>query len=734
MSGIENWSRRELLRGGLIAGTALVLGCQLPPAANPPPNPEPGAPPGPAPAKKDSFTPNAFLRIDSDDRVTLWLTKPEMGQGVHTSLPMLVAEELDVEWSAVGFERADFDPKYGPQNTGGSSSIRRSFMPLRKAGATARSMLIAAAAEAWGVPPETCRTEKGAVLHPPTNRKARYGELVLAAAKLPVPKDVRLKDPSEFRLIGKRVKRIDSPAKIDGSGQFGIDTRVPGMLYATVVHCPVFGGKLGAVDETEARKVPGVRRIEKLSGATSDPEEAKVFVAVGVVADSTWAAMQGRDALKITWDEGAAASLSSASIGASFEAAAKKPGVVGREEGGAAKALAGAAKKLSAVYEMPYLAHAPMEPMSCVADVRPDRCELWVPGQFPQGLHKLTAEITGISPDAIKIHLTYLGGGFGRRSESDFGVQAVRLSKVMGAPVKVTWSREEDIQHDFYRPASSHRLFAGLDKAGRVVAWTHRVVSPSILAYHGIPTKNGLDPQALEGAEDMAYTIPAVKMDYSMVNHPVPVGWWRSVFSAQNAFANESFLDEIAAAAGKDPVALRLSMLDKAPRHKAVLELAVQKAGWGSPLPKGRGRGVAVHECFGTYVAQVAEVTVSPAGVVKVDRIVCAVDCGIAVNPETVEAQVEGAIVYGLSAALKEAITIDKGRVTQTNFDDYPILRMSEMPVIEVHIVPSKENPGGMGEPGLPPTAPAVANAVFAATGKRIRHLPIRPADILQKG
>jgi isoquinoline 1-oxidoreductase beta subunit len=375
-----------------------------------------------------------------------------------------------------------------------------------------------------------------------------------------------------------------------------------------------------------------------------------------------------------------------------------------------------------------------MEPMNCVADVRKDGCEIWVPGQFPQFLQKAAAEITGLPLDAVKCHITYLGGGFGRRAEPDVGAQAVMLSKAVGAPVKVLWSREEDVQHDFYRPSSYHRLNAGLDKKNNLVAWAHRVVSSSILVYHGMPTKNGLDPQAMEGAEDMAYAIPAVKVDYSMVNTAVPVGWWRSVFSAQNAFANECFLDEIAAASGKDPVELRRALLGKSPRHKGVLDLAVQKAGWGSPLPKGRGRGVAVHECFGTYVAQVAEVTVSPAGAVKVDRIVCAVDCGIAVNPETIEAQIEGAIVYGLSAALKGAITIDKGRVVQANFDDYPVLRMSEMPVIEIHIVPSKEAPGGIGEPGLPPAAPAVINAVFAATGKRIRRLPIRAEDLRSGG
>jgi isoquinoline 1-oxidoreductase subunit beta len=706
MSRIENLSRRGFLKGSLF-GVSLILGCSSGSDEK-------------ATAPLPSFVPNAFLEIDAADQVTLWATRPEMGQGVHTSLPMIVAEELEVEWSAVAFKRAPFDARYGGQDVAGSSSVRFSFMPLRQAGAAAREMLIAAAAAAFGAPAEECRAEKGAVIHTPTSRSLRYGELVEAASKLPVPSEPRLKDPSEFRLIGTRVKRVDAPAKVDGSAGFGIDTRIPGMLHATVLHCPVFGGTLASVDDAAARKVPGVRHVEKLKAA------------VAVVADTTWAAMKGRDALTVTWDEGAAATATSAQMREALKAAVTRPAAVAHAEGDAEAALAGAATTLSAAYEVPYLAHAAMEPVNCAADVRADACEVWAPGQFPSVMHVLAAKIAGLPPEAVKVNMTFLGGGFGRRSEQDFLIEAVTLSKAVGAPVKVTWSREEDTKQDFYRAASYHELRAGLDDQGGLAAWTHRVVAPSIFGQRGIPIENNLDPQAVEGAAELPYTIPAVLVDYVMENGVVPVGFWRSVYNSQNAFANECFVDEIAVAAGKDPVELRREILAGSPRLKAVLDLAAEKAGWGSALPAGRGRGVAVHHSFETYVAQVAEVTVSPEGVVKVDRIVCAVDCGIAINPDTIEAQIEGAIVYGLSAALKEEITIDKGRVVESNFYDYDVLRMGEMPVIEVHLVQSGEAPGGIGEPGLPPTAPAVANAVFAATGKRIRRLPIRADELTQ--
>jgi isoquinoline 1-oxidoreductase subunit beta len=721
VSRIENLSRRDLFKAGAAVGASLILGCHVP-EASPPPAPS-ATGPAPAPAGKASFAPNAFVRIDADDKVTLWLVKPEMGQGVHTSLPMLIAEELEVDWTQISFERADYDSKYGGQGVGGSSSIRRGFGPLRKAGAAARTMLVTAAAQRWGVPEGECHAEQGAVVHAASKRRLRYGELCEAAAKLDVPRDPKLKDPSEYRFIGKSQKRTDSPAKLDGSAVFGIDVRRPGMLFATVVHCPVFGGTIKSVDDSAAKQVPGVVRVEKLPAG------------VAVVADSTWAAMEGRDALKIAWDEGPGAAESSAAIARLLEDREKgAAAAVARTEGDARKALAAAAKKLDAVFETPLLAHAPMEPMSATADVRKDACEIWAPTQFPNMVQEAAVKITGLPASAVEVHITYLGGGFGRRAEPDVAAEAIALSKAAGAPVKVTWSREEDTQHDFYRPPSRHRLRAGLDREGRLVAWTHRIASPSILGQRGMGPSEGLDEQAVEGAADMPYAIPNVLVDYAMANTRVPAGWWRSVYSAQNAFANECFLDELAAAAGKDPLDFRRALLGGSPRHKAVLELAAQKAGWGTPLPKGRGRGLAVHASFGTYVAQVAEVTAGPNGALKVDRVVCAVDCGVAVNPSSVEAQIEGSVVYALSAAIRGAITVDKGRVVQGNFDDYPVIRMNESPAIEIHIVQSREPPGGMGEPGVPPLAPAVANAVFAATGKRIRRLPIRAEDLAGKG
>jgi CO/xanthine dehydrogenase Mo-binding subunit len=720
MSAVVNVSRRGFLAGGMAAGACLVLGCSVSPqqvpagAAAPKPLPTPQSAPPTA-----SFAPNAFLRIDSDDKVTLWMTKPEMGQGTHTSLPMLIAEELEVDWTSIHFERTDFDPKYLNQSVVGSSSIRKNFLPLRRLGASARAMLIAAAAARWKVAADSCRAERGSVVHPPSGQTLRYGQLVEAAAALPVPaeSDVPLKDPADFKIIGTRLPRVDSPAKIDGTAAYGADVRLPGMLFATVVHCPVFGGKIGSVDPADAMKIPGVRRVLELPPHT-----------VAVVADSTWTAMKGAQALRVNWDEGPHAKLDSARIARLLADRARDAAATGHKEGDAARALSGAAKKLSASYELPFQAHASMEPMSGTADVRKDGCDVWASMQMPEMLVKEIKELTGLGADAIRIHIPYLGGGFGRRAESDVPVQAIKLSKEMGAPVQLVWSREEDIQHDVYRPASHHHLSAGLDAAGRLVAWTHRIVAPSIAAQRGW-TKGPLDQMALEGAE-ISYAIPHVLVEYAMANTAIPIGFWRSVYNSQNAFANECFLDELARLAGKDAVALRRELLASAPRLKAVLDLAAEKAGWGTPLAPGKGRGIATHASFGSFLAQVAEVSVAADGEVKVDRVVCAIDCGVAVHPVSVEAQVESAIVYGLSAALKAEITIDKGRVVQGNFDDYPVPRMRDAPAIEVHIVPSRESPGGLGEPGLPPIAPAVVNAIFAATGKRIRRLPIRAAEL----
>ncbi len=717
MNTTFNPARRDFIKVVSVAGGGLILGFYLP-------SKEELLATEPVPAT--AFAPNAWLRIDLDGSVTVTVAKSEMGQGVRTSLPMLLAEELEADWSKIRIEPALADPKYGDMTTGGSTSVRKSWLPLRKAGATPREMLISAAAQTWGVERATCRAEQGAVIHVPSGRSLTYGQLVETAAKLPVPAlnhdasgpaDVPLKDTKDFRIIGKSAARLDTPEKLDGKAVFGLDVKVPGMLVATVARCPVFGGKVKSFDATKAMAVKGVRHV------------AQVPSGVAVVADSTWAAMQGREALAITWDEGPSAGLDSAGIRKMFEESAKKTGMVARSEGDAAGALAAAAKKLEAIYEFPFLAHATMEPMNCVADVRKDGAEIWAPTQSPQWAQGDVAKLLGLPEEKVKVHTTLLGGGFGRRAMPDFVVEAAHVSKAAGAPVKVVWTREDDMQHDFYRPASYHRVGAGIDSSGRLVAWTHRLVAPSVIAQvFGIQPKAG-EADAVDGAAQLPYSVPNLLVDYVMVNTAVPVGWWRSVYNSQNPFVNECFLDEVAAAAGKDPYELRRQLLPEGSRLRGVLELAATKAGWGKPLPAGHARGIAGHFSFGSYIAQVAEVSVEASGKVKVHRVVCAVDCGRVVNPDTIEAQMESGIVYGLTAALKGAITIEKGRAQQNNFHDYQMLRMDEMPFVEVHIQPSKEAPGGVGEPGTPPIAPAVANAIFAATGKRIRRLPILGED-----
>jgi isoquinoline 1-oxidoreductase subunit beta len=650
--------------------------------------------------------------------VLIMVDRSEMGQGVATSLPMLVAEELEADWSKVRIEFAPVDkaytnPMFGMQGTGGSTSVRAAWMPLRKAGATAREMLISAAAATWGVDRSTCRAAHGAVTHEPSKRRLTYGGLVAKAATLPVPKDVPLKDPKDWKIIGTSARRLDTPAKVDGSAQFGIDVQVPGMLVAVVARCPVFGGKVERFDATKAKAIPGVLQVVQISSG------------VAVVATGYWPAKQGRDALDITWSEGANAQVTSASISALFQQEAGKQGAVARHDGDAATVLASAAPTVAATYELPFLAHACMEPMNCTAHVRADGVDIWAPTQFQTGVAGMGAGIGGVPPEKVKVHTTYLGGGFGRRFELDFVQEALETSKATGAPVKVVWSREDDVQHDLYRPACLHGMKASVDAAGRPVAWTHRIVAPSIMT-RVFPTmvKDGLDSEAVEGGVAMPYTVPNVYVDYRSPETGVPVGFWRSVNNTFNGFAVESFVDELAAAAKQDPYQFRRALLTKSPRHLGALDLAATKAGWGNPLAEGRGRGIAVFKSFDSYVAQVAEVSITD-GNVRVHRVVCAVDCGQVVNPNTVEAQIAGAMVYGLTAALWGEITIDKGRVQQGNFDTYRMLRMAEMPEVEVHIVPSTEAPGGVGEPGTPPIAPAVCNAIFALTGKRIRKLPI---------
>ncbi len=710
--------RREFLRSAATGAAGLVIGFYLPNRLE-----------GRAAAAPDAvpFAPNAWIRIGTDDTVTLVIDKSEMGQGVATSLSMLIAEDLECDWRKIRTVFAPAakeyaNPVFGIQGTGGSTSVRGMWTPLRTAGAQAREMLIAAAADKWGVDKAACRAEDSQVIHMHTKERLSYGSLAEAAGKLSVPSDVKLKDPKQFRIVGKEMKRLDSADKTCGRAEFGIDVRPPGMMHAVVARCPVIGGKVASFNADKAKAMRSVKHVIQISSG------------VAVVADNTWSAMQGRDALEIKWEEGPNASLTSAAIRKLLEEGASKPGgAVGRKEGDVRAGLASAAKKIAAVYEAPFLAHATMEPMNCAAHVRADSCDVWAPTQF-QGVNQMTAaKVAGLKPEQVNIHTTYLGGGFGRRAEQDFVIEAVEISRAVGMPVQVTWSREDDIQHDFYRPASYSRFEAGLDPEGWPVAWSNRIACPSIMSrFFPGSVKNGLDGSSVEGAADLPYAIPNIFVDYQLTETGIPVGFWRSVGHSQNGFFSECFVDELAAASGKDPYEFRRRLLQKAPRHLGVLELAATKAGWGKAPPAGRYRGIAVVSSFGSYVAQVAEVSVDRKnGTVQVHRVVCAVDCGRTVNPLTIEAQMQSGIVFGLTAALKGTITIDKGRVEQGNFDDYQMLRITEMPKIEVHIVPSDQPSSGIGEPGTPPIAPAVCNAIFAAARKRIRQLPIRPKELV---
>ncbi len=677
------------------------------------------------------FSPNAWIHIGSDGIVTLTVDKSEMGQGSQTGLAMILAEELDADWSTVRLGPVPENPAGWSRrmSTGGSTAIRTSWEPLRKAGAAAREMLLDAAASTWDVDRASCRAERGAVVHASSKRRLTYGKLVAKAAQLPVPKDPPLKDPKDFRLLGTRTPRLDTPAKVDGSAVFGIDVRVPGMLIASIERCPVFGGTLKSYDATKAKAVPGVRAVVALEPSpwtgTAGAWAAGCAAGVAVVANTYWQAVTGRRALEIQWDEGDAASLDSDGIRAEFVKRAEQPGVEARKDGDAAATLAGAAKRVEAVYEVPFLHHATMEPMTCTAHVRSDGCDVWVPTQNQTRAQEVAAELTALPKEQVRVHTTFLGGGFGRRLEPDFVSEAVRVSKAAGAPVKVIWSREDDVQHGFYRPATYNRFAAALDGSGNPVAWTHRIVAPPILLKFG-PLEKGIDRTLIDGASNLPYAIPNVLVDQVAVDLlPVPRGFWRSVGISQNAFVTECFFDEVAVASGKDPYELRRQLLADKPRHLRTLELAAQKAGWGTPLPAGRGRGIALAEWAPTTCAQVAEVSVRSDGSVRVHRVVCAVDCGPTVNVGQIEAQLQGGIVYGLTAALYGEITLERGRVKQSNFTDYPMLHIEEMPVVEVHVVPSDDKQGGIGEPSVGPVAPAVCNAIFAATAKRIRRLPI---------
>lgn len=726
MTNKTDLDRRSFLKASIIAGGAAVFGFSLPVGVRGAERLgltfEPAA----------DFQPNAFIKIAKDGRVTVVVGQVEMGQGVYTSLPQIVADELEVDWAAVSYEaapagKAFINPAMGMQGTGGSSSVKGLFAPLRKSAATVREMLVAAAAQTWNVAADSCKAENGKVVHAASNRSIPYSDLLDAAAKITPPANPKLKDPKDFKYIGKGVKRLDSAKKVNGTAIYGIDVNVPGMLTATIMRSPVIGGKVKAVDDAAAKAVKGVTNVVSLE------------YGVAVVAENFSAARKGRSALKVTWDEGAMAPVSSESIYSTFAAAADKDkGLVAKKTGDGADGKAKAAKTVEAVYWSPFVAHATMEPMTFTADVRKDSAEVWGGIQAQMLVQQTVATVAGVPVDKVKVNTTLLGGGFGRRFEMDYVIDATLLSKAVGKPVKVIWTREDDMQNDVYRPATYNKMSAGLDAGGNPVFWHHRVVNDAIMARAGkafgfILKDDQLDDSSFEGAHNLPYAFPHFQCDWVRKDTGVPVGFWRSVGSSHTAFSTECFLDEVAFAAGKDPVAFRLSMLDKHPRHAAVLKLAAEKAGWGKPAEAGIFRGVAVHESFGSYVAQVAEVSVAKDGKVRVHRVVCAVDCGQVVNPNTVVAQMESGIVYGLSAALYGEITIKDGRVQQKNFTDQRVLRMNEMPKVEVYIVPSTENHGGVGEPGTPPIAPAVVNAIFAATGKRLRSLPIKTADLASK-
>jgi isoquinoline 1-oxidoreductase beta subunit len=713
MSTPSGPSRRDFLRTTAVATGGLVLAFSVPGSRRFMEGQQAPAPP---------FAPNAFLRVAEDDSVTILLGHSEMGQGIWTGLSMLVAEELDPDWSKVRVEHAPAAPAYshtvfGMQMTGGSTSTWSEFDRYRQAGATARSMLVAAAAARFGVPVSDCRTENGAVIA--GTRRARYGELANAAARLPVPATVALKEPGDWKLIGKPTRRLDSPEKTSGRAQFGMDVQFPGLLTAVVARAPAFGGTVKSVDAAKALAVPGVRKVVRVPSG------------VAVVADHFWAAKQGRDALTIEWLPPSGAPLDSAGLRAQFRQLAGTKGMPAASRGDPSAAIASAARTLEAEYAVPYLAHAPMEPLNCAVRIGRGKCEIWTGTQFQTLDQQLAARITGLRPAQVEIHTTFLGGGFGRRANptSDFVVEAVHVAKAANAPVKTVWTREDDVRGGYYRPAFLHRARIGVGADGFPLAWEHVLVGQSILAgtpFEPMMVKNGIDSTSVEGTADSPYLkdLPHVRVDLHSPRTEIPVLWLRSVGHTHTAFVMESLIDELAKSAGKDPVEYRRALLKAHPRHLGVLNLAAEKAGWGKAPAAGRALGVAVHESFGSWVAQVAEVS-AEANRIRVHRVVCAVDCGVAVNPESIAAQMESGIVFGLSAALYGNLHLEAGGVKESNYHDYRVLRMNEMPVVEVHIVPSTERPGGIGEVGVPPVAPAVANALATLTGQRLRELPL---------
>lgn len=699
-------SRRSFLTASATAGAGLIIGIHFPTKAQA--------------ASAEVFSPNAYLRITPDNKITVTVARSEMGQGVRTSLPMILAEELEVELKQITIEQAGASTLFGDQTTGGSASVRTSWEPMRKAGAQAREMLLSAAAEKWSVPLEDCKAENGQIVHSFTGRKASYGELATAASKFAVPKDPPLK-AGGYKIIGQSVPRLDTPSKVNGTAVYGIDFRVPGMKYAVLARCEACGGKVADFDATEAKQVPGVSFVGKISDS-----------AVAVVADSTWNAMKGRRALKITWDDGPNKNLDSAAIFDSLQRADESKVVKFFAAGDVSKA---AGKKIEAVYQLPFMAHAPMEPGNCTAHFRGSECEIWAPTQVPQDCRDSVAKVLGLKPEQVKVNITLLGGGFGRRLEHDYAVEAALVSKAVNAPVKVTWTREDDMRCSTYRPVSLHKLSATLGGDGWPTAFTHRFIGPSANGQKGAQPVNGVDSDFPDEASFL-YPLPNVSLESVTTETPIPLGWMRSVYALQMAFASESFIDELAAAAGRDPLEYRLHLLAKDAEIKFfdtswntawlrnVLKLAATKAGWSKPLPPRRFRGVACFGCFSTYAADVVEISMEN-DQPRVHRVVSVVDCGLVVNPNILDQQIQSAVIYGLANALRAQITIKNGRVVQGNFDEYQPIRMNEAPKVEAYFVPSTEPPTGIGEPPLPPLAPALCNAIYAATKKRIRALPI---------
>jgi isoquinoline 1-oxidoreductase beta subunit len=701
-------SRREFLIAGGAAGTGLAVGFYWLHDHS-------------SHSASATFAPNAYVKITPDGKVTVVVARSEMGQGVRTALPMILAEELEADWTQITIEQAGASTLFGDQTTGGSASVRTTWDPMRKAGAAAREMLISAAALELGVARSSCKAENGAVIHAASNRRLTYGQLASKAAKLPIPSDPPLKQAKDYEIVGKPLPRLDVPSKVDGTAEFGIDFRFPGMKYAVLARCPVIGGKVVSFDDKESRKISGLSYVGRITDS-----------AVAVVADSVWSAMEGRRVLNVQWDDGQNKDLTTSAIFDALKKSSSDKSVSLYSTGDVSKV---SGHRIEAAYQLPFMAHAPMEPGNCTAHFRGSNCELWAPTQVPQDVRDSVAQATGLDPAQVRVNVTLMGGGFGRRLEHDYGVEAALVSRAANVPVKVLWTREDDMRNSTYRPASYHLLSAVLDGQGWPVAFTHRIVAPSISGQKGLPTEGGIDPDLKDEAA-LVYSLPNASIEYVMTQTPVPLGWMRSVYALQAGFASESFIDELAAAAGKDPLDYRLHLLSKdenigyfdttwhTARMRGALQLAAEKAGWGKPVPAGHHQGIACFGCFSSYMAEVVEISMEDSQP-RVHRVVAVIDCGQVVNPNILEQQTHGGVIYALANALRAQITIDRGRVVQGNFDDYVVPRMGEIPTVEAYFVPSTEAPTGAGEPPVPPLAPALCNAIFAATKKRIRALPI---------